>query len=95
MDRRHKGFGKHRERIPIQRDYWWVWCIRGGRAIRRGAYLTEQEAHEHGLRELGSDIEVIKLPTRDPNRARDIIRNIILERSKDIEFSLRRFRNKL
>lgn len=47
-----------------------------------------------GRRDLGSDFEVVELPTRDRNVARDMIKDIILQRTGDLNFALRRFREK-
>lgn len=70
-----------------------MWKIHQGQPLRRGPYTTEQEAYQRGFEELGSDFEVVELQTRDPKRARDTLRDLILQRTGNLDLALKRFRN--
>jgi hypothetical protein len=58
--------------------------------VRRGPYNDEFEANERGMVELGGDFQVVKLPTRDSSRAKAMIAEIILQKSKDLDLALMR-----
>lgn len=66
-----------------------------GSVKRRGAFNSEQEARQAGVRDLGNDFEVVMLPTRDVNRARGMLKEIVLKQTHDIDFAMRRFKTKL
>lgn len=54
---------------------------------------TEQEAYREGMKKLGSDFEVVKLPTMDREKAKSHVRAIISERF-GLDMAFKRFRDK-
>jgi len=74
--------------------FWWAWTTYQGRPVVRGAYSDEQEATRRGFETLGADFEVVELQTKDVHKAKGIIRNLILQRTKSLDTALTRFRDK-
>jgi hypothetical protein len=73
--------------------YWWAWKIHRGHPVIRGWYPDEATANREGMRDLRGDFEVTMLYTRDPDRARGIIKDMILRRSQNLDLALSRVRH--
>ena len=98
---RHQGQGQKPLPHPykgvqfkMSQTYWWAWEIHQGRPVVRGPYGDNQEATRRGFETLGADFEVVELQTRDVQKAKGIIRNLILQKTKSLDLALSRFKDK-
>jgi len=80
----------------MQQEYWYAWRWFQGHPIVRGHWSSEQEAYREGLKDeaLGADFEVVKLPTRDLERAKKFVRDLVYKRTGSLDAAFARFRDK-
>ena len=73
--------------------YWWVYGWHKNRRIVLGPYSSEDEAYEDGCAKISSDVKVIPLKTRDEQKASREIRARVLDETRNIDETFRRFRH--
>ena len=76
--------------------YYWIWAIKDGRLVVVGCKTSEQEALNWGYAKLGDvDFKVEQLPTRDMNAAVRMLKGKILDKTANLDLSIRRARRKV
>jgi len=75
--------------------YWWVYGWHKNRRIILGPYSSEEEAYEDGYAKISSDVKAVPLRTRDEQKASREIRARVLDETRDIDETFRRFRHKV
>jgi len=71
--------------------YYWILAFDGAQPILLGPCNTEAEARSKGYSELQSDFEIYPLKTRDSSAATQQLKNIILEKTRNLHQSLQKF----
>ena len=90
--------GNGHKRMSLTRDYYWVCAVVNGRPFVQGWHLTDNDASQWGFSHLtprGIDFEVNPFRTVDRFSARDKWKNILLERSNQLDTVLSRAKYKL
>lgn len=76
--------------------YYWIWAIKDGRLVVIGCKGDEQEALNWGYAKLGDvDFKVEQLPTRDMNSAVRMLKGKLLDKTADLDLSIKRARRKV
>ena len=76
--------------------YYWIWGIKDGRLIVVGCKTSEQEAYQWGYSKLGDlDFKVEPLPTRDMNSAVRMLKGKLLDKTANLDMSIKRARRKV
>jgi len=80
----------------IGREYHYIVTKIRGRQVLLGPYDDEKEANEFALGKVNTGYKVITLPTRDRNKAGQILRHTILSApGGNLEDSLKRMKRKI
>jgi len=81
---------------PKNRAYYWIWAIKDGRLVVIGCKGDEQEAYNWGYAKLGEvDFQVEMLPTRDMNSAVRMLKGKLLDKTANLDLSIKRARRKV
>lgn len=76
--------------------YYWIWAIKNGRLVVVGSEPSEQEAYRFGYSKLGDvEFHVVALPTRNMDTAVRMIKAKVLDRTANLDFSIKRARRKV
>src|SRR4030042_417769 len=79
----------------LQGSYYWIWAIKDSRLIVVGCKTSEQEAYQFGYAKLGEiDFRVEELPTRDMDTAVRMIKGKVLDKTANLDLSIKRARRK-
>lgn len=82
----------HRAGLP----YYWIWAIKDGRLVVVGCKSSEQEAYNWGYAKLGDvDFKVEQLPTRDMNAAVRMLKGKLLDKTANLDLSIKRARRQI
>lgn len=73
--------------------YYWIRGNYEGRRVILGPYLSEKEAYEAGYAQLASDFDVVMLRTKDEAKASRLIRAMVLEETRNLGDTFKRFRH--
>ena len=82
--------------VGARATYYWISAIKDGRLVVLGPKTSEQEAFNWGYAKLGDvNFEVNNLPTRDMNAAVRMIKGKLLDKTANLDLSIRRARRKV
>jgi len=73
--------------------YWWIRGEHRGRRVILGPFLDEKSAYEAGYEQLSSDFTVLMLRTKDEAKASRLIRAMVLEETRNLDNTFKRFRH--
>jgi len=80
--------------VELERGiFWWVYGLYNGRRIILGPFSSENEAYDEGYTKISSDIDVVGLHTRDEAKASREIRAKVLDETRDVSETFKRFRH--
>ena len=93
----------HRQHMPrlteprkLNLPCYWIWTIREGRLVVTGPKSSEQEAYNWGYAKLGDvDFKVEQLPTRDMNAAVRMLKGKLLDKTANLDMSIKRARRQV
>lgn len=88
----------HGVKSRVRRDYFWVCAIEkiSGRPIIDGPHDTDMEANQWGFEHIrDGDFKVYSFRTINKQAARDMLKHIMLEQSKDLSVVFKRARYKI
>lgn len=69
---------------------WWVHCFHNGRLVVMGPYLDQAEAEREAWEKMDGKGEILELSTIDRGRATATLKKKLLDRTRDLDISLRR-----
>jgi len=96
-----RQYGRHSQVVNGQEalaktPYYWIWAIKDGRLVVTGPKDNEQEAYNWGYAKLGDvDFRVEMLPTRDMNSAVRMLKGKVLDKTANLDLSIKRARRKV
>ena len=76
--------------------YYWIWCVKDGKLIVVGCKTSEQEAYQFGYSKLSdTDFRIEPLPTRDMNSAVRMLKGKLLDKTANLDMSIKRAKRKV
>lgn len=90
-----KAIVEAQPRPPSAGIYYWIVGWHKNHRVILGSFVTEQEAYQEGYSKFQSDFKVIPLKTRDEAKASREIRAMVLDETRDVDETFKRFRHQI
>lgn len=82
-----------RHPLRTSHPYYWIVALVGERTVLIGPYDSRQEANDVGYGKVGGYFDVVELMTRDRSRASQMVKEMKLEKTGDIDKALERVKH--